>query len=79
MMNMQEFLKNRQQFPSEELVKHAGKYAAWSPDGTRILASDNDELRLDAAIRATGYDPREVLVSFIPSDELILGGGGVVE
>jgi hypothetical protein len=79
-MNMQEFLKNRQQFPAEELQKYIGKYVAWSPDGTRIVAGDDDELRLDASIRAAGYDPSEVLVSFVPDpDEVILGGGGVVE
>lgn len=40
-----------------------------------ILASEEDELRLDAAIGAAGYDAAEVLVSFVPdSDEVILGG-----
>jgi hypothetical protein len=76
-MDMQEFLKNRNQFPPEELAQYAGRYVAWSPDGTSILASDEDELRLDATIKAIGYDPAEVLVSFVPSpDEVILGGGG---
>jgi hypothetical protein len=76
-MDMQQFLKNRHAFPSEELATYAGKFVAWSPDGTRILASDEDELRLDATIRATGYDSAEVLVSFVPfADEVVLGGGG---
>lgn len=76
-MDMQEFLKNRRQFPPDELQKYAGKHVAWSPDGTAIIASDDDELRLDATIRAAGYDPADVLVSFVPfPDEVILGGGG---
>jgi hypothetical protein len=76
-MDMQQFLKNRSQFPPEELAKYAGRYVAWNPDGTTILASDEDELRLDAAIDAAGYDGAEVLVSFVPyPDEVILGGGG---
>jgi hypothetical protein len=76
-MDMQRFLKNRSQFPPEELAKYAGQYVAWSPNGTTILASDEDEVRLDATIDDAGYDAAEVLVSFVPyPDEVILGGGG---
>jgi hypothetical protein len=76
-MDMQEFLKNRQQFSPDELAKYAGKFVAWSPDGSRILASDDDEFRLDTTIKASGHDPADVLVSFVPyPDEVILGGGG---
>jgi hypothetical protein len=76
-MDMQQFLKNRSQFPPEELAKYAGRYVAWSPDGTTIFASDEDEVRLDAAINAAGHDAAEVLVSFVPyPDEVILSGGG---
>jgi hypothetical protein len=32
-MDMQLFMKNRAQFPPEELAKFEGKYVAWSPDG----------------------------------------------
>jgi hypothetical protein len=76
-MDMQQFLKNRHAFPPAELARYAGKYVAWSPDGGRIIASDDDELVLDAAVKSAGYDPAEVLISFIPCpDEVILGGGG---
>jgi hypothetical protein len=79
-MDMQQFLKNRIEFPLEELAQYAGKYIAWNPNGTAILASDEDELRLDATIKAAGHDPSEVLVSFVPfPDEVILGGGGGFE
>jgi hypothetical protein len=75
-MDMQLFLKNRQQFPPEELAKYEGKYVAWSPDGASILATDEDELRLDKTIEAAGYDSAEILIAFVPpGDEIILGGG----
>jgi hypothetical protein len=77
---MRTWLKNRQQFPPQELMKYAGKYVAWSPDGTRIIASDEDEERLDQTMKAAGHDPAEILISFVPfPDEVVLGGGGVVE
>jgi hypothetical protein len=78
-VDMQEFWNNRSQFPPEELEQYAGQYVAWNPDGTRIIASDADERRLDAAIKAAGYDPAEVVVSSVPPpDEVILGGGGML-
>jgi hypothetical protein len=41
-----------------------------------ILASDEDELRLDKTIEAAGYDSAEILIAFVPpGDEIILGGG----
>ena len=77
-MDIQQFLKNRHAFPPEKLAQYAGQYVAWSPDGTTILTSDEDEIRLDAMIKAAGYDPAEALVSFVPfPDEVVLGGGGL--
>ncbi len=32
-----EFLENSEKFPSEELMKYAGKHIAWSLDGTGIV------------------------------------------
>ena len=77
-MKMQELLRNRQAFSAEELVRYAGKYVAWSPDGTRIIAADEDLLRLDAKVKDAGHNPAEILVSSVPADEIILGGGGTI-
>ena len=75
-MDMQEYLRNRRQFPHDELARYAGKYVAWSPDGTRIIASDEDPLKVVAAVDGSGYDPAEVVMEPIPyPNEVILGGG----
>lgn len=77
-MDMQQFLKNRQQFPPDELARYAGKYIAWSPDGTRILASDDDLAKVAEAVEDQGYDPSEIVLSSVPfPDEVILGGGAL--
>jgi len=71
---MQLFQKNREKFPPEELTKFAGKYVAWHRDGTCILASDEDELRLANAIKEAGHDTGEVLIAYVPvEDECYLG------
>lgn len=76
-MDTRRFTENRLNFPSEELEKYAGRFVAWSPDGTRIVASAEDERSIDQAIRTAGHDPAKVLVSFVPHpDEVVLGGGG---
>ena len=75
-MNMQQFLKNRHQFPPAELDKYAGRYVAWSPDGSRIIASDDDYQKVAAAVDASGYDPADIVMEPIPlPDEVVLGGG----
>jgi hypothetical protein len=75
-MDTSALLKNRHRFPHNDLDKYAGQYVAWSPDGTRIIASNADPLRLIAAVDAAGYDHEQTLVEAIPlPDEVILGGG----
>lgn len=74
-MNMQDFLKNRQRFPSDQLARYAGKHIAWSPDGTSIVASDEDLFKLIAAVQASGYDPAECVLSAVPAIDAVIGGG----
>jgi hypothetical protein len=75
-VNGQLFQKNRAQFPPEELAKYAGKYVAWSPEGSSILACHEDELQLAKAIEADGRNSAEILIAFVPAeDEVLLGGG----
>jgi hypothetical protein len=77
-VDMQMFLTNRQHFPPGELAKYAGKYIAWSPDGTRILASDDDLEKVAAAVEDQGYDSSDIVLSAVPfPDEVVIGGAAL--
>jgi hypothetical protein len=79
-MDMQEFNKNRSRFPQERLELYAGKYVAWSPDGTEIIASADDVVELAAAVKASRYNSAECVLSSVPyPDEVLLGGLGMSE
>ena len=73
-MNMQEYLKNRLAFPREQLVQHRGEWIAWSPDGTRLVATSRDSDALDDLVRAAGEDPENCPVEGIPDADCVLGG-----
>ncbi len=75
-MDMREFLNNRQQFPLDELTKYAGKHVAWSPDGTSIVASADDLPKLIAAVKASGSDPAECVLSSVPECDSLIGVSG---
>ncbi len=75
MVNLEEYIRNRNQFPHEELAKYVGQHVAWSPDGTKILASDVDPLKVLAAIKALGYDPADTPIEDIPVEDTFLGAG----
>ncbi len=75
-MDMREFVKNRGQVSPAQLEKYAGKYVAWSPDGKRIIAADDDPMKVVAALKSAGYDPAECVLSSVPeAEEVVLGGG----
>jgi hypothetical protein len=75
-MNLNEHFENRNRFPPEELAKYFGKHVAWNLDGTRIIASGEDDAEVYAAVKAAGYNPEQVVGSYVPfPDEVIIGGG----
>jgi len=74
-MKLEQFVKNRNAFPADELGRYTGQHVAWSPDGTRILTSDPDPLKILAAVRALGYDPAETPIEDIPLEDIFPGGG----
>ena len=74
-MDMQVHLSNRRRIPPEELEKYAGRYVAWSPDGTRIIASADRLSELAPVVEASEFDPEECVLSYVSgADEVILGG-----
>jgi hypothetical protein len=73
-MDMQVYLKNRAAFPLDELAKHRGEWVAWSPDGSRLVATSANSEALDDLIAAAGEDPEECLVEDIPDADYVIGG-----
>ncbi len=78
-MDMKEFLENRKQVAPRELERYAGKYVAWSPDGKRILAANDDPLKVVAEVASAGYDPSDCVISSVPAAEEALLSGGLDE
>ncbi len=78
MIDLDTFRRNQSRFPREQLEKVNGQYVAWSLDGTAILASDPDPIRLDEAIRAAGHNPAEILVTRIALPEDVSWNGWCV-
>jgi hypothetical protein len=72
-----QFNKNRACFPLDELAKYEGKWVAFSPDGTQIIAADSDLALLDQKVRSAGYNPAEVALESVPAEEdgeVFIGG-----
>ena len=63
--DLRDYHKNRCRFPQEELAKYVGKFVAFSPDGTRILASGDTEEEMEAQLVARGIPPNQVVGSYI--------------
>jgi hypothetical protein len=61
--------ENRQRFPVEQLVPHYGKFVAWSPDGTRIVASGNEREEVWKKLEDAGLDPSQFVNDFIDSPD----------
>jgi hypothetical protein len=60
---------NRCQFAREQLLPHVGKWAAFSADGKRIIASSESLANLESCLKAQGMDPQEVLFEQIHNDD----------
>ncbi len=59
-------VQNRAKWTLEELQPYGGQWVAWSFDGTRIVASDLDPLKLVEKLDAMGIPTDEVLHAYEP-------------
>lgn len=66
------FGQNRRQFPAEQLIPYEGLYVAWSPDGTRILASAEDRAGLREKLREAGIHFSQVVFDYIDRPDISL-------
>jgi hypothetical protein len=73
-MKPQEYRENRARFPRSELLKSQGQWVAFSPDGRRIIAANEDLATLDRVVVAAGEDPQRAALERIESDDVCLGG-----
>jgi hypothetical protein len=73
-MSVQSYRQARQKIPLDEMAKHRGKWAAFSHDGARVVASAKSLERLEKKLLAGNEDPRQVVYEFVDEDETMAGG-----
>jgi hypothetical protein len=66
---------NRTEFPPEELLMYKGKWVAFSPDGSHIVAAHEQVKALAELVKTAGYDPQDVWFEGVPEEDTIYGGG----
>jgi hypothetical protein len=66
------FHENRAKFPPEQLLPFAGKYLAWNPEGTRILASGETMDEVEEKLLAVGIHPSQVVGDYVPPADVAL-------
>ncbi len=70
-----EYRTNRANFPEAELEKYRGRWIAFSPDGTHIVASGETLGQTDELVRAAGEDPNQAVFERVPGpdEDIYLG------
>ena len=74
MSHVSEFTQNRAEFSKDELLKHNGKWVAFSPDGREIVASCEKLEEIDDLVRQAGFDAETVYLERIELDDSAVGG-----
>ncbi len=67
-----DFSENQRNFPHEQLLQYAGRYVAWSLDGSRILASGETMAAVEQQLIAAGIKPSHVVGDYIPPPDTVL-------
>ena len=65
-MNTKEYRANRGQVPRDELAEYLGQWVAFSLDGQRVVAGDEELERLGERLRADGVDLQQVVFEYLP-------------
>src|SRR5262245_27115932 len=65
---------NRAKIPPSELNKHARRLVAFTPLGSRIVASAETLAELEARLASAGHDPQAVALERIEREDHCLGG-----
>lgn len=69
------YTENRSKYPLEELAKIGNQWAAWSRDGSWIIAHHEDPSQLFELLKEKGFKTGDVVMEFIPPggvDECLL-------
>lgn len=66
------YLKNRAAFPPDQLAPYRGRWIAWSPDGSHVVADAENLKDLDDLILAAGEAPERCVLEGIPDCDTII-------
>ena len=67
--DLRHYEENRRKFPLEELAKYWGKHVAFSPDGTRIVASGDSLDEVVETLSAAGIHFSQVVHAYIDAGD----------
>lgn len=68
--DLSHYEENRSKFPLDELAKYSGKHIAFSPDGTRIVASGDSFDEVVEKLQAAGIHLSQVVHSDIDGPDV---------
>ncbi|GEM_PF-5591013 len=68
------YREQRQRIPAAELAKHSGKWAAFSRDGRRVVASAKDLQQLAKKLVAAGENPQKFVYEFVGVEDSFITG-----
>jgi len=70
--DLSHFDENRRKVSPEQLKPYYGLFVAWSPDGTRILASGEDRRLVLAKLKEAGIPSSQVVFDYIDPPDVVL-------
>jgi Family of unknown function (DUF5678) len=68
--DLSHYEENRSKFPLDELAKYWGKHVAFSPDGTRIVASGDSIDEVLDQLEAAGIHFSQVVHSYVDPPDM---------